>query len=235
MPTPVTSQSALQTYQARDYMKNVLGLWWETKEVRLRQLREYREALVQNPKNLTLVLATGVLLTSLAVPESERASPYAPQGLSLIQEYLDQNPRDAVALAYFCTARSLVLRNNGNLLEQAFQIGPILDAMDRAVATCSGQPEEWLVRLARANLLVRLPDLLGRKEAAYQDFLFVVRARDLDTEVEAALPTVFYYLGRIEHSRGKFQAAQEFWERARAKAEALHQTATEEYFALVRR
>ena len=230
---PVTSQTALQTFQYQDYQKNILSLWWEAKEVRLRQLEQYKAALVQDPRNTTLVLAMGVLLTCLAVPESEKSSPYTDQAVGLIQEYLDQNPGNMVALAYFCTARSLVLRNNGNILEQVFQMGPILDAVDRAVASRSGQQDEWLVRLVRANLFIKLPDLLGKKDVAYRDFRFIVQARTQYPEIEMALPTTYYYLARIEQSRGNNQAARDFRMRAKEKAEALNQTSTEEYRALL--
>jgi len=234
MTSPVSSQAALQAYQYADYQKNVYSLWWDSKEVRLRQVQEYRLAMAHDPRNRTLGLAMGVLLTSLAVPESEKRAPYAIQALALIQEYLDQHPRNPLALAYFCTAKSLVLRNSGNLFDMMFQMGPILEAMDRAVHESRGSDEEWLVRLVRANLFVKLPDLLNKKGVAYQDFQFIAHSRESRPQIEVALPTVYYYLGKIERSRGRFQQAKDDLTLSRQKAEELGQTTTEEYRDLVR-
>jgi len=233
MPMASVSQTAVQTLSYQDVRDNI-GLWWQPEGVRRRQLDDWKQVLVQGPANPALNLATAIVLTSLAVPEAQKTAPWAAQALTLLQAYLDLNPGDPVALAYFCTVRALLLRNRGNLFELLFQMGPLLEAMDRAVARSAGQDQEWLVRLVRANLFVKLPDLMGKQEVAYRDFLFVVGSLDRHPEANQALPTVHYYLGKIEQARGRTQAARASWKTARAEAEALGQTSTEEYQDLVR-
>ncbi len=137
------------------------------------------------------------------------------QALTLLRPWLQQHPDDAIALAYFGSARLLQAREKPALNELFALSKEGLTALDRAISLA---PQNLEVRFMRGMTCRHLPDFFGRDEQSKTD-LAIVAAGAVDAVQRGELKVRFataaiYHHGLNLEAADNLPAARNSWQQA---------------------
>ncbi len=137
------------------------------------------------------------------------------QAVTLLREWLKQHPDDAVALAYFGSARLLQAREKPAMNELFALSKEGLTALDQAVHLA---PHNLEVRFMRAMACRHLPGFFGRSQQSIDDLTLIAADAEQAVqrgEFDARLATAaLYHHGLNLEAAGRLQAAREAWQQA---------------------
>ena len=180
----------------------------------LTQLLNKAEAdLVKEPGNIDALKRAGIAAHQLALFHGKG---YAERSVKYLQEIVDKDRNDAVAVAYLGSAHALVARDSSVIMSRISNVNKGLSLLNRAVRSA---PEDFVVRMVRGSVIFELPSMFKKPENAIEDFTFVEsRFENLpdieDINVATLKSEVYYKLGSLKKETGDKNAATSYFKKA---------------------
>lgn len=122
----------------------------------------------------------------------------------VLEQYLKEKPNDARARAYLGSAYAMQARDASAVANKLRYVNKGLDRLDHAVELA---PNDFVVRLIRANVQNSLPALFGREEKAVEDMLLLDQLfwKNPDAEFAGAMILIYQKLSERAPEQGAWQ------------------------------
>ena len=130
----------------------------------LERIDEFKRHLNQNPDDYEMLKTLGIAYHIMAMRDAQA---YAPLAVEIFSKACEKNESDYVALCYLGSATTMMAVTRSNFIEKGSYANLGIAMMDKSVRRA---PDNVTVRLTRAYNSKGLPDFLGRKSVAIEDF-----------------------------------------------------------------
>jgi tetratricopeptide (TPR) repeat protein len=171
---------------------------------------EAEKSIKKNPEDINSLKKIGIAYHSLAHMKVKDASKKAVEYLSKANKI---DPEDFLILATLGSATTLFGRDSKGIIAKTKFTKKGNTMIDRAVAKA---PDNFEIRLIRANVNINLPKLFGRRKMAEKDFLYIeeiIKKSPKEVPV-GAQAQVYYKLGMIYDSDGDDSTAESYFKKA---------------------
>ena len=150
----------------------------------------------------TVELNRAIALHDAARDGDENAGARAIEQLS---EMARKHPRNAVVLAYLGSAYAIAARDAWNPFQKTANVNRGLRNLDAAVEMA---PENFVVRLIRANVQMKLPSMFARGDDAVRDMiaLDVIFRRNPNAKRARAMIAIYEKLIALAPNQGDWSA-----------------------------
>jgi hypothetical protein len=118
------------------------------------------------------------------------------EAITLLEDIIKAQPTNATALAYLGSSYSLTARDSDTVVNKMRYTNRGLRVLDQAVSIA---PDDWVVRLIRANVASNLPALFNRKKTAIEDGLKLdeIFSNSQDPEMASHMVGIYKMLSKI--------------------------------------
>jgi tetratricopeptide (TPR) repeat protein len=173
-------------------------------------INEAEKGIGENPEDKNSLKKLGIAYHSLAHMEVKGTSEKAVEYLRKASKI---DPEDFLILAALGSATTMVGRDSSGMIAKVKYTKKGNNMIDKAVAK---DPDDFEIRLIRANVNINLPKLFGRKKMAKKDLLYIEETiKKSPKEVPSgAQAQVYYKLGTIYDSDGDDSTAKLYFKKA---------------------
>jgi hypothetical protein len=190
------------------------SFYTEKEAVVEQKINEIDQRILNSGKNPYLYLAKATLLTILASDSTLPDPHLAERMINNINLYLNLQPTSPYGIMYKGTALGYKAKTSSFLFDQLSLIGEASSNYDRAMEMLESTPYEWWGRSLRGSSYAQFPLALGKRSIAMADLTFVEKEFDKNPRLIGEAVVAFYYLGEINASMGRQDAARKYWKRA---------------------
>ncbi|MCI0485054.1 MAG: GAF domain-containing protein [Blastocatellia bacterium] len=191
-----------------------LSVWEKSRQMQRDYVEHLKEKLASDPENLALKMDLGRAYHWLALEREEVA---LVEGEKLFAKIVEQDPRNAVALAYHSSFLGLKIGYGLVPQEEISGVGMrAFGQMDRAVGLA---PDSIEVRQVRGYASFNAPSVAGRDRVAIEDFTHVIRLLEQRPDTEGGPGSwrrgeIYLVLGDAYRKIEDSANARASWERA---------------------
>ena len=159
----------------------------------LKKLISEQESIAQKKKDYPVLKLMGVAYHNLGIIKVSGSSE---KSVFYLQKAYELNPDDNETLAFLGSAITMKARDSWNFFTKLSEVNKGTNLLDKAV---SREPDNCVIRVVRGNNSLCLPDFLGRKKIAKQDFLKVeqILSRKNNELDSNTIAEVYYQLALI--------------------------------------
>ena len=128
---------------------------------------EFKKKLDQEPDNDEILKTLGIAYLIMAIKNPQA---YAPLAVKFLSNAYERNENDYAILCYLGSATTLMATTTNDTSKMGSYTNQGIALMDKAVRKA---PDNITVRLTRAYHSKNLPDFLGRRSVAIEDFEYL--------------------------------------------------------------
>jgi len=185
-----------------------------------------QQVLAEEVNHTQKILEEAIKLHDLGIAGDKKA---VVEAHKLLKEYLEQDPENVKAKGYLGSIISLIGRDSINTTERMNKALEGLKILDQII---KGNPENTQVRILRANVCYRLPEMyFHRTDTAVEDFKYLISSYEKDQSIfmENYYWKILYDLGGAYRNLNRHDEAKKTW------LKLLEVTTDEKYLKLLKK
>jgi tetratricopeptide (TPR) repeat protein len=151
-----------------------------------KEAAQWHRQLDRNPSDYEALQGLGIVTHYMAVKDSKG---YAKKAVQFLEQAHNSRPDDYTVLGCLGSAYTLMARDAGSPADRADFFNKGVEYMDKAVRK---DPNNFMVRMIRANNAKGMPRFLNRRSIAYEDFEYLAGLFEKDQKFPSPLKTSVY-------------------------------------------